>query len=198
MKVRSTVALSALCAAVLLGATMGVAMFGAAGVTSSSATDQTNPLLTEEQLTNLKAMADELREIGIDRDLASQLVEAQFEQYVEENLKSYNLTDDEVAGVMSQFTAINDKMSEIKEVAYEMRGNGSTVDEIFDVIDPMLDDLQNMQDQLVTTLDGYGISLAAPTGPGDAMSDSHRGPHEGLRGPPQGMQCDNSTAQLHA
>ncbi len=198
MKVRSTVALSALCAAVLLGATMGVAMFGAAGVTSSSATDQTNPLLTEEQLTDLKAMVDELREIGIDRDLASQLVESQFEQYVEENLKSYNLTDDEVAGVMSQFTAINDKMSEIKEVAYEMRENGSTVDEIFDVIDPMLDDLQNMQDQLVTTLDGYGISLAAPAEPGDAMSDSPRGPHEGPRGPPQGMQYDNSTAQLHA
>jgi hypothetical protein len=183
MKAKWTVALSAICVAAVLGAAMGVMAFGGSNATTTNAsTDQNYPLLTEQQLADLRAMANELRQIGVDRDLAVQLVDAQFEQYVAENLKSYNLTDEEVAGVMDQFNAIDDKMAEIKETAYQMRDNGNTTDEIFDAVAPMLGELQTMQDQLVTTLEGYGISLAVPYGCG-MSHDIPQHPHERPGGP---------------
>jgi hypothetical protein len=172
MKTKLMVALSALCVASVLAATMGVAAIGDSITDQTDQTDVTNPLLTEQQLADLRTMADELRAIGMDKDLATQLVDLQFEEYVSENLKTYGLTDDEVSAVMDQFDAIDEMMAEIKEVAYEMRDNGSTIDEIFEAVDPMLDELQSLQDQLATTLEGYGISLTIP-----------QPPHEGPEGP---------------
>ena len=187
MRAKMTLALSAICVAAVLGTAMGVVAFGGQTPAATSTTaDQTYPLLTDEQLADLRAMANELREIGVDRDLATQLVDAQFEQYVAENLKSYNLTDEEVAGVMDQFNAIDDKMAEIKEVAYQMRDNGNTTTEIFAVVAPMLTELQDMQDQLVTTLEGYGISLAAPNGCG-ISNEFPQHPHERPGGPENAM-----------
>jgi Na+-transporting NADH:ubiquinone oxidoreductase subunit NqrC len=196
MKAKWTAALSALCVAAVLGAAMGAVAFGGTNTTATSTTnDQTNPLLTEEQLADLRMMAYELREIGIDNDLAMQLVDVQVEQFVAANLKSYNLTDDEVAAVMSQFDAIDNKVADIKEVAYEMRENGTTIDEIFDVIDPMLEDLQSLQDQLVVTLEGYGISLDVPHGFG-IPSDFPQHPMERPEGPRPALNCSESSPLL--
>jgi len=186
MKTRWMVALSVLSVAAILGAGFAYAVAADSSVVSASTTDL-KPLLTEEQLADIRAMMDELRANGTDRNETMALVEAQVEQYITENLQAYNLTDEQIAEVLGMFEAIGDKMAEIKEVAFEMREQGATFEEIRDVIDPMMVELKSLQDQLVQTLYGYGISFDLPQPPHDHMRP------EGPR-PPMPCNCsDNYT-----
>lgn len=84
------------------------------------------------------------------------------EEYIAENLRSYGPTDEQVTEVMQMFDDIDDKLADIREVAYDMREQGATVDEIVGVIDPMIDELLDLKEQLVSTLEGYGITIIIP------------------------------------
>lgn len=184
MKTRWMVALSVLSVAAILGAGLAYVVAADSNVNSASTTDL-KPLLTEEQLADIRAMMDELRTNGTDRNETMALVEAQVEQYITENLQAYNLTDEQIAEVLGMFEAIGDKMAEIKEVAFEMREQGAAFEEIRDVIDPMMEELRGLQDQLVQTLDGYGISFDLPQPPHDNVRP------EGPR-PPTPCNCSGN------
>jgi hypothetical protein len=184
MKTRWMVALSVLSVAAILGAGFAYVVAGDSNVNNASTTDL-KPLLTEEQLADLRAMMDELRANETDMNQTMALVEAQVEQYITENLRAYNLTDEQMAEVLGMFEAIGDKMAEIREVAFEMREQGATFEEIREAIDPMMEELKSLQDQLVQTLDGYGISFDLPQPP------HHHGRPEGPR-PQMPCNCDGN------
>jgi hypothetical protein len=186
MKTRWMVALSVLSVAAILGAGFAYVVAGDSNVNNASTTDL-KPLLTEEQLADLRAMMDELRANSTDMNQTMALVEAQVEQYITENLQAYNLTDEQMAEVLGMFKAIGDKMAEIKEVAFEMREQGATFEEIRDVIDPMMEELKSLQDQLVQTLGGYGISFDLPQPPHN---------HERPEGPQRPMLGNRTSPQF--
>lgn len=155
MKAKWMVALSVLSVAAVLGAGVGI-------VAASDDDTETRLLLTDEQLADIRAMADELRANGVDRDLAMLLIEAQMERYITENLASYGLTEDEISAVMEQLESIGDSMAEIKEVAYELREQGATFDEVQEAVAPMMDDVKALQEQLVELLQSYDIGFNLP------------------------------------
>ena len=186
MKTRWMAALSVLSVAVLLGT--GFAYVVAAdGNTGIASTSELKPLLTEQQLSDLRAMMDKHRANSTDMNQTRALIEAQVEQDITENLQAYNLTDGQIADMLGMFKAIDDKMAEIRQVALELREQGATFDQVRETIDPMMQELSDLQDQLVITLNGYGISFDLPQPP------HNNGRPEGPR--PQ-MQCncpDNCT-----
>jgi len=179
-------ALSVLSVAAMLGAGFAYVVAGDSNTTDVSTTEL-KPLLTEQQLSDLRAMMDELRTNSTDMNQTMALVEAQVEQYITENLQAYNLTDEQIAEVLGMFKAIGDKMAEIREVAFELREQGYTFDQVREVIDPMMEDLKSLQDQLVQTLDGYGISYDLPQPP------HNHGRPEGPRPQMQGNYSGNCT-----
>ncbi len=186
IKMRWMVALSVLSVASILGT--GFAYVVAADSNAGNAsTTGLKPLLTEQQLSDIRAMMDELRANGMDMNRTMALVEAQVEHYITENLHAYNLTDEQIAEVLGMFEAIGDKMAEIKEIAFEMREQGAIFEEIRDVIDPMMEELKNLQDQLVQTLEGYGISFDLPKPPHN---------HERLEGPQRPMLGNCTSPQF--
>jgi len=186
MKTKWMIALSVLSVAAILGA--GFAYVVAADSSTDTATTSgLKPLLTEEQLADIRAMMDELRANSTDMNQTIALVEAQIEQYITENLQAYNLTNDQIAEVISMFEAIGDKMDEIREVAFELREQGATFDEVRDVIDPMMEELRGLQDQLVETLNGYGISFN--------LAPPHEHHHERPEGPRPPMMGNCSSPQ---
>jgi len=186
MKAKWMIALSVLSVVAILGAGIGYVV--ATDNTNDTTTTDTQPLLTDEQLADIRAMADELRANGTDMNQLRELIEAQIEQYITENLEAYGLTEDQILEIKEMFEAIDDKMDEIKEVAFELREQGATFEEIRDTIDPMMVELRDLQQQLVETLDGYGVSLNLPPPPG------HHHPDHGMAMRPPPCMSGNASS----
>ncbi len=191
MKARWMAALSVLSVAAILGAGFAyvVSAQDTAGDTTTTTTSELKPLLTDQQLADLRAMMVELRANDTDMNTTMQLVEAQTEQYITENLQSYNLTDAQIAQVIDLFNAIDDKMTEIRETAYQLREQGATFDEIRNSTAAQMTELKSLQDQLVQTLNGYGISFNLPQAGHRGGGPGRSGP-PGMGGPRPEMQCN--------
>jgi uncharacterized phage infection (PIP) family protein YhgE len=183
MNTRWMVAFSVLSVAAMLGTGFAYVAANDNNVSSTSTTEL-KPLLTVEQIADLRAMMDDLRANSTDRNETMQLVEAQVGVYIAENLEAYNLTQEQITEVLNMFKEIRDKTAEIKDVAFQLREQNATFNQARETLSPMMQELRSLRDQLSQTLQGFGISHGSPQPP------HHPGRPEGPR--PLMQQCNGS------
>ena len=119
--------------------------------------DDAKYLLTEEQIVTMKTTAQELRDAHATRTEIRETVQAMASEYVQENLESYGLAEEEIAEIQVKITQLMDKMLEVRETAHDLWEQDMNRQDIREEIKPLIDEAQVIRGELKDMLDQYGI-----------------------------------------
>ncbi len=142
-------------------------------------------LLTQEQIETMRTTAQELRDEHATRTEIRETVQAMASEYVQENLESYGLTEEEIAEIQAKMTELMDKMLEVRETAHDLWGQDMNRQDIREEIQPLMDEAQEIRAELKDMLDQYGIlppEIGHPGMGGGPHGQNRHGMGEGCEG----------------
>jgi len=115
-------------------------------------------LLTAEQIETIRAEAQELRDSHATRTQIRETVQNMTQACVQENLESYGLAPENITAIQAKMTELMDKMLEIRETAYELRGQDMNRQDIRAELQPLIDEAHAIRGELADLLGQYGIT----------------------------------------
>ncbi len=140
-------------------------------------------LLTAEQIETIRAEAQVLRDAHATRIQIRETVQNMTHACVQENLESYGLAPEEISAIQAKMTELMDKMLEIRETAYELRGQDMNRQDIREELQPLIDEAKAIRAELKGMLDQYGIlppeiqqpGMCGGCGEGDCQGQDRQG-----------------------
>jgi hypothetical protein len=124
---------------------------------AESADPEAKYLLTAEQIETMKAEAQELRDAHATRTEIRETVQDMAHGYVQVNLESYGLAEEEIGPIQARLDELVEKNLEIRERAYELWGLDMNRQDIRAELQPLIDEACEIRRDLKAMLDEHGI-----------------------------------------
>lgn len=149
-------------------------------------------LLTEEQIETMKTTAQELRDAHATRTEIRETVQAMAYDYVQENLESYGLNEEEIVEIQAKLTELMEKMLEVRETAHDLWEQDMNRQDIREEIQPLMEEAQEIRGELKELLDQYGILPPEIGHPGMGGGHGHGGRPGGFGRPDDAGRPDGA------
>ncbi|MBI5001175.1 MAG: hypothetical protein HZB92_06600 [Euryarchaeota archaeon] len=160
----AAIVLSALGASMAVRGSEGSGAQESASSPQQAATDNGTMrfLITREQAMDLRNLTRELLAQNLTRDEIEAQVQAASDAYMVSNMQSYGLADSEIDAVMAKLHEIREQRALMRQTMDELRSENATSQQAREEMQPLAESLRQMQADLGSMLEQYGIAPFPP------------------------------------